>query len=376
MRLAVSALGADTAAPREPAAAAPPLPVEWRAFALAPPHAHGAPLGSARLRATPEDFVVEEELGYDADGGSAHVLIKVQKRGRDTLAVARELARLGAVAPRDVGFAGLKDRHALTTQSFSVPATRPAAAWQGVAGEGYTVLAAAPHARKLRRGALRGNRFRLVLRDFAAEPAALAARLAAVAGRGVPNYFGPQRFGHDGANLRAVARFGADGQLPRSREGRAFVLSAARALLFNAVLAGRVAAGSWDTLLDGELVNLDGRNSYFAADVVDATLRERAARHDLHPTGPLAGRGVPPGGVAGAIEARVLAGFAPLVAALAAAGLEAARRPLRLVPRDFSARPADEGLVLEFGLPAGAYATTLVRELAVSQALGEESDDA
>jgi tRNA pseudouridine13 synthase len=367
---------ASPAAAREGTTVSARAPDEWREFALAPPRAHGEPLGSARLRGTPEDFVVVEQLGYGADSGAAHVLLEVRKRGRDTLAVARALARLGDAAPRDVGFAGLKDRHALATQWFSVPATRPAAAWQGVAGEGFEVLGAAPHARKLRRGALRGNRFRIVLRGFATEPAALAARLAALAARGVPNYFGPQRFGRDGSNLLAVAQFGASGRLPRGREGRAFVLSAARALVFNAVLAGRVAAASWDALLDGELVNLDGRNSFFAAEVIDATLRDRLARHDLHPTGPLAGRGAPPGGVAGAIEARVLARFAPLTAALATAGLEAARRPLRLVPRELEAWPADGGLALEFSLPAGAYATAVVRELAASHTLAEESDDA
>ncbi|MBS0396781.1 MAG: tRNA pseudouridine(13) synthase TruD, partial [Proteobacteria bacterium] len=244
----------------------------WRTLALAPPAAHGGPAGQARLKSAPEDFQVEEQLGFAADGGAAHWLLRVEKRGRDTLAVARELARLAGAAPRDVGFAGLKDRWAVATQYFTVPAPRPPRVLEGAEGAGFRVLQALPHGRKLRRGALAGNGFRLTLRELEAEPATLAARLERVAAAGVPNYFGAQRFGRDGANLEAVAAWVDGAALPRAREARAFVLSAARALAFNAVLAARVADGSWQRLLPGERVNLDGRNSWFAAAEIDAAL--------------------------------------------------------------------------------------------------------
>jgi len=351
-------------------------PAAWRAAALAPPRAHGGPAGRARLKASAEDFAVAERLGFGADGGAAHLLLTVAKRGRDTLAVARELARLAGCAPREVGFAGLKDRLAVATQYFTVPAPRPPRPLAGLEGEGFRVLAAEAHSRKLRRGALAGNAFVIWLRELEAPPARLAERLGQVAAAGVPNYFGPQRFGRDGANLEAVARFAAGAGLPRQREARAFVLSAARGLLFNALLARRVADGSWQRLLPGELVNLAGRNSWFAAGTIDAELEARLARRDLNPTGPLAGRGPSPADAAGALEAEVLAGFGPLPAALEGAGLEAARRPLRLWPEDFRAEVEHGTLRLEFRLPPGAYATAVVRELVETPDTPLEPEDA
>jgi tRNA pseudouridine13 synthase len=350
------------------------VPAAWREAALAPPYAHGGPVGTAHLKASAEDFVVEERLGFVADGGTAHLLLRVEKRGRDTLAVARELARLAGAAPRDVGFAGLKDRLAVATQYFTVPAPRPPRELAGCEGPGFRILEAAPHSRKLRRGALAGNAFVLVLRELDAAPEVLAARLARIAAAGVPNYFGTQRFGRDGSNLDSVARFDAGEGLPRAREARAFVLSAARSLIFNAVLARRVADGSWDRLLAGELVNLAGRNSWFAAGAIDAELDARLARRDIHPTGPLPGRGPPQ--ATGALEAEVLAAHAGLVAALAAEGLEAGRRALRVVPEDFRATPEHGTLRLEFRLPPGAYATAVVRELVATPDPPLEPEDA
>ena len=358
------------------AAEPPDLAALARGVALAPPCAHGGPAGRGRLRVAPEDFRVDEDLGFAPDGGPAHVLLRIEKRGRDTLAVARELAAAAEVGARDVGFAGLKDRHAVTTQWFTVPATRPAAEWRERAGEGWRVLEAAPHSRKLRRGTLRGNAFTLCVREVDADGAALAARLAAVGTRGLPNYFGPQRFGRDGGNLDAVLAWAEHARLRRGREQRAFVYSAARSLVFNAVLGARVAAGRWDELLPGELVNLDGRRSWFRAAEIDDVLRERLAGGDVHPTGPLPGRGESPEGAAGECEAAAAAPFAAVVEALATAGLEAARRPLRVRPADFAHAFDGATLTLSFGLPAGAYATAVVRELLATDSLPEDADDA
>ncbi len=348
----------------------------WRRPALGPAFALGGPVGQGTLKATAEDFLVDERLGFAADGGVAHVLLHVEKRERDTLAIARQLAQVAGVHPRDVGFAGLKDRLAVARQWFTVPSARSAAEWADVEGDGFAVLSAAAHSRKLRRGALSGNAFTLVLREVVADPVELAARLEAVVTRGVPNYFGPQRFGREGSNLESIARWLQGGRLPRGREGRAFVLSAARSLLFNAVLAERVSTGSWERLLEGECVNLDGRMSWFAAGAIDATLQERLARHDIHPTGPMAGRGEGPTGAAAALEARLLEGFGELPARLAAEGLEAARRPLRLRPAEFRADPGPGTLTLHLRLPPGAYATAVIREILTTDATPTEFDDA
>ena len=254
------------------------------------PCAHGGPAGRAQLRAAPEDFLVQEWLGWEADGAGDHLLLTVRKRGSNTLWVAKQLARLGKLDPRDVGFAGLKDRDAVAEQSFTVPARSAIGeSWVGVNGEGFEVVGCARHRRKLKRGALKGNDFTITLRGFSGDAPLLEQRLQSIAVAGVPNYFGPQRFGRDGSNLRTVLAWFAEGVAPTDRWQRGFALSAARAAIFNAVVARRVGDGTWNQLLPGEIVNLDGSGSVFVAEVLDAALEDRCARLDIHPTGPMWG---------------------------------------------------------------------------------------
>ncbi len=331
--------------------------------ALGPSRAHGEPPLTGVLRATAGDFVVEELLGFEPDAGSGHVLVQVEKTDANTPYVARALARFAGVRPADVGFAGLKDRRAVATQWFSVPRQR-AVEWTGFAGEGFRVLAAHPHSRKLRRGALAGNRFRITVREVAGEVGDLPARMAVLEREGVPNYFGPQRFGREGANIERVAAWVAGGELPRGREERGFVLSAARALAFNAVLDARVRAGSWNRLLAGEVVNLAGSGSVFVAEEIDGELEARAAALDIHPTGPLPGRGGrQPVAAAGAAEALALAPCGALCARLADAGVDASRRALRLPVAGLGWSLDGTTLALEFQLPRGAFATAVLAEV-------------
>src|SRR6185436_1881957 len=243
------------------------------------PCAHGGPAGRAQLRAAPEDFLVQEWLGWEADGAGDHLLLKVRKRGANTLWIAKQLARLGKIDPRDVGFAGLKDRDAVAEQSFTVPARSAVGeSWVGLSGEGFEVVACTRHRRKLKRGALKGNDFTITLRAFNGDPTLLAQRLQSIAVGGVPNYFGPQRFGRDGGNLRTAFAWFADGVAPTDRWQRSFALSASRAAIFNAVVARRVSDRTWNELLPGEIVNLDGSGSVFVAEVIDAALAERCAQ--------------------------------------------------------------------------------------------------
>ena len=348
---------------------------DWKRLALAPPRAVGAPAGRARLRQLPEDFEVNEELGFTAAGRGEHLLLQVRKRLANTQWVARELARRAGVRPFDVGYAGLKDRHAVTTQWFTVPARgRRPEDWLGVEGEGYAVLAAHAHTRKLPRGALAANRFRVVLRDFSGDPQQLAQHVAAAARDGVPNYFGPQRFGRDLGNLR-----GADAAGEPSM-ARGFELSAIRSLLFNAVLAERIQRGDWRCLHVGERANLDGSNSSFVVDGTDATLQARLDALDIHPTGPLHGCGASGiGGEVAALEATVIERYAEWAARLAADRVAAARRPLRVAVRDLalSAEASDGSHVLSFRLRPGSFATTVLREFVDFEgaASTEEQDD-
>jgi len=329
------------------------------------PHAFGEPPLTARLRASPEDFLVEEILGYDADGAGEHLLLWVEKRGANTDWVARELAKFADVPPVAVGYAGLKDRHAVTRQTFSVQlAGRPDPDWSTFPHAEVKVLAARRHSRKLKRGALRGNRFALVLRDAHGDRALAESVLQQVAARGVPNYYGEQRFGREGGNVaQARAMFGGRRV---DRDKRSLLLSAARSHIFNAVLAERVERAAWDRPLEGEIWSLAGSRSWFGPEPFNDELAARLARADIHPSGPLWGQGEPPSrGEAGALERGVAALNDDLASGLAAAHMDQERRPLRLLPQNLRWHwQADDTLELSFELPAGAYATVVVRELA------------
>jgi tRNA pseudouridine13 synthase len=334
------------------------------AAALDPPRAFGAPLSQGRLRVEPEDFIVEEELGFEPADAGQHVLLKVRKRDANTQWIARELARACGCPERDVGYAGLKDRRALATQWFTVPQSRLSPeSWVGKKTGEYEVFEAYRHSRKLPRGALAGNRFIIRVRGTAVDEASLAGRLAAIGTRGVPNYFGPQRFGRGGANLQ---RIGEDSRGLRRAE-RGFILSAARSLVFNAVLAERVGDGSWERLEPGDLANLDGRASHFRVESVDEAIAGRSARLDIHPTGPLWGRGAPAsGGRVLELEQRVAAGLTAACDLVVRAGMDQERRSLRLAVRDLSWRrdaDAADSIIVEFRLTRGAYATVVLREL-------------
>lgn len=361
----------EPAADPEAAAQAPAAPPHWRSFRTLP-RAHGEPLIRFRIRSQPADFVVDEILAFGPDGDGEHQLLKVRKTNANTDWVARRLASLAGVPHKAVGYAGLKDRYAVTTQWFSVHLGKRAEPDWGLLGtDGIEVLESHAHKRKLRRGVLAGNAFQLVLRDVSGDVESLAARVDAIAQQGVPNYFGPQRFGRDEGNLvRADALFrGAPAEDDRGRRAdrhlRGLYISAARSQLFNEVLAARVERGDWHAALPGERLQLRGSHSHFLAETVDPRIRQRVASGDAQPTGPLFGTGEPlTAGEVAALEAAVAAPFAQWQQGLAVAGLKQERRSLVLYPEALRLdRRGGEELGIAFTLPAGSYATALLREL-------------
>ncbi|RDS85980.1 tRNA pseudouridine(13) synthase TruD [Dyella psychrodurans] len=328
------------------------------------PRAYGPPPLTAELRRTPEDFRVEEILGYEADGDGEHALLWVEKREANTDWVARELARFANVSPVNVGYAGLKDRHAVTRQAFTVQlAGKPDPDWATFPHSEVKVLASTRHKRKLKRGALRGNRFVLVLRDVRGDRAHAEQVLQSIVTRGVPNYFGEQRFGREGGNVAQARAMFAGRRVDRDK--RSILLSAARSHIFNSVLAARVERDVWDKPLDGEIWSLAGSRSWFGPEPFDDVLAARLAQGDIHPSGPLWGQGESPAaGAVGELEREVSAAFSDLADGLVAARMDQERRPLRLLPKELRWRWLDdETLELGFELPAGAYATVVAREL-------------
>lgn len=318
-----------------------------------------------RIRAQPEDFVVEELSLFPPIGNGNHTHLWVEKRLRTTDDVARDLARAAGVPPREVGYAGRKDRHAVTRQWFSVPELDPEKARE-LELPGARVVEAVRHAHRLRVGQLRGNAFTLRVRDVdRAAATAAEERLDEMLAHGMPNRFGRQRFGRDGGNVARGAELLRSGQLRGDRRQALLMISALQSAVFNQVLAER--AATLDRLLAGDVAVSHATGLCF---VVQDPEREaaRVASFEISPTGPIFGTKMQrPRGAAAALEDAVMARFElPSANALAvprSLRLHGERRALRIRLEDARARWDDGVMELAFTLPPGSYATVLVEEL-------------
>lgn len=336
---------------------------------------HGEPHATGVIKANPEDFVVIEDLGYPYDGEGEQLLVRIRKIGCNTRFVAEALAKFLGVHVRDLSYAGMKDRHAVTEQTlcFRLPGN-------GMPNlsefklEGVEILQVVRHKRKLRTGALAGNAFRLVIRQIS-DRDEVEQRLQKIQKSGVPNYFGEQRFGRDGNNLTQARQWAQDTFRPRDRNKKGLLLSATRSHLFNLVTSARLQRdNSLDAVITGDALQLTGRGSWFVAQSEElAELQQRVDQDELRITAPLAGRGGW-GTQAEALEfeQQSLAGAAELITLLERERVDAARRAMRVVPKDLRWNWWDDvSLEMEFWLPAGSYATSVVREL-----LQQEGNDA
>jgi tRNA pseudouridine13 synthase len=314
------------------------------------PHFLGMPEASGLIRVHTEDFRVEELPLIEPSGEGGHLWLEVEKRNANSNWVAEKIATEAGAA--------------LTSQWYSVSLQEASnGEWKNWKIPDVKILQASRHGRKLKRGALRGNRFSLIVRQIEGNIAGLEERLQRVAACGVPNYFGPQRFGRNGRNVELGRRWlEQGGRLPRNK--KSIYLSSVRSDLFNRVLSSRVKMENWNCLIDGDIAMLDGRRSLFTCQMPDDELDKRCGEFDIHPTGPLPGRaGMQAERRAAAIEQAALQPFESLIAALGNARVDAGRRCLRLRPAGFSWRWEDSNLNLLFDLPPGGYATAVLREL-------------
>ncbi len=317
-----------------------------------------------RIAATPEDFAVDELPLYAPSGEGAHTFVRVEKRLRNTEEVARALARLAGVRPGDVGYAGRKDRVAVTRQWFSVPGLDPAAAL-AFEQEGVRVLEAVRHPHKLRTGQLAANRFELVLRELSDDELARApSALAGVVRVGLANRFGAQRFGRDGDNAERGRALLAGAPLGPDRRAARFLVSALQAEVFNAFLARR--ALPIDAIEVGEVAWIHASGACFVAQDA-AREAERAAAFEISASGPILGtRTLAAQGAPFEREQALLRELCIPEPLRPPPGLRlrGARRPVRIRPEDASAEPLGDGaLRVRFTLPPGSYATVLVDAL-------------
>ncbi|MGL5006901.1 MAG: tRNA pseudouridine(13) synthase TruD [Plesiomonas sp.] len=334
---------------------------------------HGKPTHYAQLKAQPDDFCVIENLGYDFTGEGEHVMVLVRKISCNTKFVAEKLAEYAGIPARNVTYAGLKDRHAVTEQWFGlhIPGkiTPDFSAFQL---DGCTVLNITRHNRKMRTGALRGNQFEILLRGMTASTEH-DVRLTLIAEQGVPNYFGEQRFGREGNNLHLARRWASGEVKVKDRNKRSFCLSAARSELFNLVVSARIAANLHTTVLLGDALQLAGRNSWFVTTPEELTQsQQRLQERDVNLTAPMVGEGeLGSQAEAATFEQIQLDTEQALIHLLTRERLESMRRALLLRPERFTWQWQPEGLKLAFFLPAGSYATSVIREIVLTDQEGD-----
>jgi len=327
---------------------------------------HGKPQGTGLIKANPEDFVVIEDLGFGPDGDGEHLLLRILKNGCNTRFVADALAKYLKVPAREVSFAGQKDKHAVTEQWFCVRLPgKEMPVMKAFQLEGCQVLEYARHRRKLRLGALKGNSFTLVLRNVS-DRAELEQRLNTILHNGVPNYFGSQRFGIAGNNLHQAVRWAQSNAPIRDRNKRSFYLSAARSAMFNQIVSERLKKSDFNQVIDGDALQLAGRGSWFVATPEEMPeLQQRVDAGELLITAPLPGDGAwGTLNAALAFEQECVALETDLQGLLVRERVEAARRAMLVMPKELSWDWWDDATVeLKFWLPAGSFATSVVREL-------------
>ena len=327
-----------------------------------------APVAVGQLKLEMSDFQVTEKLGYQPSGAGEHIYLWVRKTGLNTAYLAEQIARFARVSARDVTYAGRKDKYAVTEQWFSVH--KPGKAefdWRDLNVEGAEVLQAIRHDKKLRTGVLKGNRFVITIRNLQ-NTADLPERLARVAQQGVPNYYGAQRFGDSrydprGGNL-VLAEKMLGGEEIRNRNKRSMAISALRSWLFNEFVSQRIAEGLFSKPMPGDIMLLAGSASFFCAEQIDEVIEQRLASRDIQLSVPLWGQGqLASLGEAFDYETRLASAYPEVTQALEKLGLKQERRALRLLPHDMSWQLDDNQLVLSFDLPAGAFATSVIREI-------------
>ena len=324
---------------------------------------YGKPKSTGVYKQRCEDFIVTEDLGFELTGEGEHVCLWIQKIGENTQYLAKQLAKFAAIPARNVSYAGLKDRQGDTWQWFSlhIPG-KITPDFTLFESPGVTIHKVIRHNKKIKTGALAGNFFSITLRDINDKEAVEGALINVK--EGVPNYFGEQRFGFDGHNVSsALAMF--SGRKIKDRFKRGMYLSAARSYLFNKVISARVADNLYKQPILGDCVQFVGNRSFFPLPALEKHSLQRLQSREICLTAPLWGAGeLTSESEAKLYEIKILQAYQDLQAGLANNGLRQERRPLLLVPEKLTSTWLDDQSVcIDFYLPSGCYATSVLREL-------------
>lgn len=328
-------------------------------------YAYGKPSASATFKSSAEDFIVTEHLSFELDGIGEHLFLRIEKRGLNTEELVKSLARTLQKLAKTIAYAGLKDRQALTTQWLSVhcPGEDIAGASE-LHGNGWRVIESSRHLKKLKPSGLLSNQFVVTLRDVS-DIDEIESRLKCVQLHGVPNYFGPQRFGNQNQNILKAEALLLDNKPVKDRFLRGIYYSAARSYLFNLILSERVSNHSWNQALSGDAMQLTGSHSIFCIETPDDTIHKRLAEQDISPTAPLWGKGSEYLRLdALALQQRALEHHHAWCIALEKHDLKRMYRAQILHANNLTWKWQDKHVTLSFQLPPGAYATSVLREIA------------
>ncbi|MWP48475.1 tRNA pseudouridine(13) synthase TruD [Gilliamella sp. Lep-s21] len=329
---------------------------------------YGKPTTTGQYKQQYEDFIVTEDLGFELTGDGEHVLVFLQKRDCNTLFVAEQLAKCVGISPKLVSYAGLKDRHAVTQQWFSLHMPgQQTPEFSAFDLAGCEIVNVTRHNKKLKIGALKGNYFKIILRDLSNQPK-IESKLALIKQHGVPNYFSEQRFGRDGNNITQAISW-AKGEISvKDRKKRSFYLSAARSAIFNDIVSQRIAQNLQQTVLDGDILQLAQRNSWFVAQDDELTLlQQRLDSGELNITAPMIGDS-PLGTLCKALEfeQKCLEAWSEFNDLFKKERVETARRSILLRAHQLNWQWLDCcTLELDFYLSSGCYATSVIRELII-----------
>lgn len=308
----------------------------------------------AKFKQQPSNFIVDEILNWDFRGQGEHLFLRIEKTNCNTVWVAKQLAKFYEVPPRDVGYSGLKDRHAVTTQYFSIrlPGIKPDA-YELPTHDEYRVVEHHLHDKKLKRGNHKYNDFSIRLLEVSGNTTNIDKRLQGIRDNGCPNFFDSQRFGNDNSNLTRLQQW-INGEIDiRKRIEKSLLLSALRAAVFNQELSERVQDSTWDTVIANDVVILDGSHSHFVAEHVDETLTARAAAKDIHPAGRLIGE-----------DSQQVADNANLLTLMRREHLSEGYRPLRVNVQNLTWQWSSDTLTVNMRLPSGTYASGVIRHIA------------
>lgn len=338
------------------------------------PRAHGFDRSKGYLKQQNADFIVEEQLPESPDGEGEHLWLLLEKDGQNTAWVARQLAKWAGVKPRDVSYAGLKDRHAVTRQTFSIHLPGKSAPSPHLINiEGVKVISCDRHSRKLKTGQLIGNRFIIRVRGCDQSLDAMKKQWLTITSQGVPNYFGPQRFGHHGQNVDKGLDW-LSGRIKMPRHQQSIYLSAVRSYFFNTLLARRVEERSWDQVLNGDFVQFTEGKTGFYVESMEEDVVSRCKSGALSPCASLIGKNKETFLVLDERERSQLTEYVDTIHALESKGVARQFRKLRVFPESASFSELDGDPVFSFFLPAGAFATTVLSELIEVQNSDEERD--